>query len=49
MEIVLFAEVPYAPIYYFNQTQLVHPTLHGWQGNLIQQTDWRALSLSDPP
>lgn len=49
MEERIREEAPYAPIYYFNQCQLVDPSLHGWQGNLIQQTDWRALSVGDAP
>jgi oligopeptide transport system substrate-binding protein len=47
MEKIIFDEAPYSPVYYFNQPQLVSPSLHGWQGNLIQQTDFRALSVGD--
>lgn len=38
-------EAPYSPVYFFNQCQLVHPAVHGWRGNLLQQVDWRELWL----
>jgi oligopeptide transport system substrate-binding protein len=39
-------EAPYAPIYFSNRSQLVHPTVRGWQSNAVQRIDWTALSLA---
>jgi oligopeptide transport system substrate-binding protein len=49
MERRIHDDAPYSPIYFFNQCQLKQPSLHGWQGNLLQQVDWRALSLDGAP
>jgi oligopeptide transport system substrate-binding protein len=49
MERRIHDDVPYSPICFFNQCQLKDHSLHGWQGNLLQQTDWRALWLDDGP
>lgn len=49
LEARIHAEVPYAPLYFYNQCQLVHPLLKGWRGNLLQQTDWRELTLGGSP
>lgn len=38
--------VPYAPVYFGNRNQLVHPAVRGWQGNPLQNIDWTALSLA---
>jgi oligopeptide transport system substrate-binding protein len=42
-------DVPYSPIYFFNQCQLKRRSLHGWRGNLLEQVDWRELWLDDAP
>ena len=47
MERIIQDEVPYSPIYFYNQCQLVHPRLRGWRGNPLQQVDWRELWLDD--
>jgi oligopeptide transport system substrate-binding protein len=49
MEGILQREMPYAPLFFYNQCQLLDPRLRGWTGNLLQQTDWRALSFDDAP
>jgi oligopeptide transport system substrate-binding protein len=49
MERRIHDDVPYSPITFFNQCQLMHHSLHGWQGNLLQQVDWRALWLDNAP
>lgn len=46
MERLIQEEAPYAPLYFYNQCQLVHPSLKGWQGNMLQAMDWRQLSLA---
>ncbi len=49
MERLISEEAPYAPLYFLNQCQLVHPLLKGFRGNPLQQIDWRELSLVSPP
>jgi oligopeptide transport system substrate-binding protein len=49
MEHRIHDDVPYSPIYYFNQCQLMRRSLHGWRGNLLQQVDWRELWLDGTP
>jgi oligopeptide transport system substrate-binding protein len=45
MEQLVNAEAPYAPIYFSNQCQIVHPSVRGWRDNPLGIIDWRELSL----
>jgi hypothetical protein len=45
MERTINVEAPYAPIYFQNQCQLVHPMVRGWRDNPLYIIDWRELSL----
>lgn len=47
-ERILSEEAPYAPVYFSNRAQLVHPSVRGWQANAVQYIDWTALSLAAP-
>jgi len=39
------AEVPYAPLYYWNKGVLVLPTVRGWPDNSLNHINWKEISL----
>lgn len=45
-ERIFSEEAPYAPVFFSNRAQLVHPSVRGWQTNAVQYIDWTALSLT---
>lgn len=47
-ERILSEEAPFAPVFFSNRAQLVHPSVRGWRDNAVQYIDWTALSLSAP-
>lgn len=44
-ERIINDEAPWAPLFIGNRNRLAHPTVQGWQDNLVQKTDWTTLSL----
>jgi oligopeptide transport system substrate-binding protein len=48
MERHIQAEVPYAPIYFTNQCNLIDPSVRGWRDNSLYAIDWRDLWLEAP-
>jgi len=45
MEAINARECFYAPIYYTNQSFLVHPSVRGWHDNAIDIVEWRGIHL----
>jgi oligopeptide transport system substrate-binding protein len=48
MERLIQAEAPYAPLFYVNQCNLIHPSVRGWRDNPFYAIDWRDLWLEAP-
>jgi oligopeptide transport system substrate-binding protein len=45
MERLVHDEAPYAPLYFTNQCNLIHPSVRGWRDNPLYVIDWRDLWL----
>ena len=45
MEELVRTHVPFAPLYFENKCQLVHPDVRGWRDNALYAIDWRDLWL----
>ena len=45
MERLIQAEAPFAPLYFTNQCNLIHPSVRGWRDNSFYAIDWRDLWL----
>jgi oligopeptide transport system substrate-binding protein len=45
MEAINARECFYAPIYYTNQSFLVHPSVRGWHDNAVDIVEWRGIHL----
>lgn len=50
-EAILVEEVPVIPVYTYNRNRLVHPSVKGWHGNVMDYHPYKYMSLeplSDP-
>ena len=45
MEQLIATEAPMSPILHYRRVHLVHPAVHGWRDNLLDQVDWREVWL----
>lgn len=48
-EALLMHEMPVIPIYRYNNTRLVHPTVHGWHANLMDYHHYSDVYLAPAP
>ena len=48
MERLIYAEAPYAALYYSNMCNLIDPSVRGWRDNSLYAIDWRDLWLEAP-